>query len=107
MLNRIQSNTTLVGYVDGVLNEEESNHNQESNGLLLHCSESVHGYSGAPILNAKGELVAIQNGVMKMKCFCPGMEYVSVATPIQEILDSLPALLPEVVPYLHSPNAAN
>ena len=70
-------------------------------GLLLHCSQSVHGYSGAAIYDENGEVVAIQNGVMSMKCFCPGMEYVSVATPIQKIIELAKTVTPEIVPYLH------
>lgn len=99
--SRIPQNTTMIGFLNEKAHPEESSKNQLVNGLLLHCSQTVHGYSGAPIYDANGEVVAIQNGVMFMKCFCPGMEYVSAATPIQKIIESAQTITPEIVPYLH------
>jgi hypothetical protein len=91
---------SLVGWSDIVFRTTQTRIAKQVGHLLLHCNETQPGFSGGPVLNASGDLVALHKGVMstnEVKCKGGVAAY---SIPIPRIFETVGTNIPSVVPIL-------
>jgi hypothetical protein len=93
---------SLVGWSDIVFRTTFSDVARVIAGMLYHCNETLPGYSGGPVINRSGDVVALHKGTLQIRDFnCPKAgQPAARSIPIQKVFETVGTNIPSVVPIL-------